>query len=132
MFKLHKGQFTDDSELAYHLLKALTSLDFEQPLAIQTEGMVMRIATEYMEWGKSNPFDIGITCRKGIDVLESLKVQKLDVKELLDRVKEVTGKSQSNGSLMRIAPMACFFALLQEDPEDYREFIESNPCSTLD
>lgn len=86
----------------------------------------MRIATEYMEWGKSNPFDIGITCRKGIDVLESLKVQRLDVKEILDRVKEVTGKSQSNGSLMRIAPMACFFALLQEDPEDYREFIESN------
>lgn len=126
MFKLHKGQFTDDSELAYHLLKALTSLDFNQPLANQTEGIVMRIATEYMEWGKSNPFDIGITCRKGIDVLESLKVQRLDVKEILDRVKEVTGKSQSNGSLMRIAPMACFFALLQEDPEDYREFIESN------
>lgn len=129
---MHKGQFTDDSELAYHLLKALTSLDSKQPLAAQTEGIILKISEEYMEWGKSNPFDIGITCRKGIDVLENLKVQRLEVKELIARVKEVTGKSQSNGSLMRIAPMACFFALLQEDPEDYREFVESNPSAKID
>lgn len=36
VFKLHKGQFTDDSELAYHLLKALTTFNYNQPLAAQT------------------------------------------------------------------------------------------------
>jgi hypothetical protein len=46
------------------------------------------------------------------------------VKTVLEKVKEVNGYSQSNGSLMRIAPMAIFFALIDEDPQAHAKFIK--------
>jgi ADP-ribosylglycohydrolase len=126
VFNLHKGQFTDDSELAYHLLKGLTTLETSLPLSAQTDQILLRISHEYVDWGNSKPFDMGITCKKGIEVLEISNIfegnsktkPKRDVyiQELLGKVKEVNSKSQSNGSLMRIAPMPIFFSLLKENP----------------
>lgn len=38
---------------------------------------------------------------------------------MLELVKGVNAESKSNGSLMRIAPMAILFAIIEEDPAVY-------------
>lgn len=44
VFSLLKGQFTDDSEMASHLLVALDSLNFEQSLKEQHYVLLRKIA----------------------------------------------------------------------------------------
>jgi ADP-ribosylglycohydrolase len=55
-----------------------------------------------------------------VDLPPEIKLTKI-----LESVKEINSNSQSNGSLMRIAPMALFFALLEEDPANHANFIKS-------
>lgn len=68
-FGLRAGQYTDDSELAFHLLTGLLTFDEKQPLKMQEQSLLAAIAGEYVNWYKSSPFDIGITCRKGLHIL---------------------------------------------------------------
>jgi ADP-ribosylglycohydrolase len=46
--------------------------------------------------------------------------------DILNKVKTTNASSQSNGSLMRIAPMAIFFTSIKEDPTKHENFIKSN------
>lgn len=38
----------------------------------QKDKLLLNIAKQYLLWRDSKPFDIGITCRKGLDVLNKL------------------------------------------------------------
>lgn len=68
-FGLVAGQFTDDSELASHLLQGLSFFDEDQPLSRQESRLVCRLAEQYIQWEGSGPFDIGTTTRVGISTL---------------------------------------------------------------
>lgn len=69
-FGLAAGQFTDDSELATHLLTGLSTLDPELQLAEQEQQIISNIGIQYVQWMNDGPFDIGNTTRCGIITLE--------------------------------------------------------------
>lgn len=70
-FGLEAGQFTDDSELATHLLTGLLAFKAgEEGLTEKEEKRIIcKIGLEYMKWMKGDPFDIGCTIRVGISSL---------------------------------------------------------------
>lgn len=76
VFDLKPGQVTDDSELASHLLAGLNQIDINAPLNTQYYTLLRAIASGYVTWLKSDPFDVGITCNKGITHL-SIYTEKL-------------------------------------------------------
>ncbi len=75
VFNLRMGQFTDDSEMTYHLLDGLSNFDPKFKVQNQKYFLLSKIGLGYIEWAESHPFDIGITCSKGIDVLRKHKNQ---------------------------------------------------------
>lgn len=92
-FMLEPGQITDDSELALtliHSLKVNSGL-YNQSLA----------AKYYIEWFKSEPFDIGNTMRRAL-------TNASDLTDLLDNSKNNIS-SLSNGSLMRIWALLYYY-----------------------
>lgn len=80
IFHSKPGQITDDGEMAMCLVNSL--LDNNAVYSIS------RTKKYYVEWAHSSPIDMGITTRN------ALFYNKLDI------------KSESNGALMRIAPLA--------------------------
>jgi len=94
-FALGQGQVTDDSELAMCLMKGL--LEGNGKLNMDA------IAGYYSRWVGSSPFDIGITTGKALAPL-------LDGRATADvciaAAEQHNGSSQSNGSLMRLTPLA--------------------------
>lgn len=98
-----KGQITDDGELTMSLLHALCEGKGKLKLK--------EIVRFYAQWIKSKPFDIGRTWRETLF--------KADAKNpLVDKVKKQaakSGKSQSNGALMRITPMAVFWHRMSKE-----------------
>lgn len=68
-FPIKPGQLTDDTELALHCLEALQSYDPNKELHEQVNPLLCAIATDYIGWLNSNPFDIGITCKTGFSLL---------------------------------------------------------------
>jgi ADP-ribosyl-[dinitrogen reductase] hydrolase len=87
------GQFTDDSELAIHLLKALHDKDPSVGMPLSS------IAKEYIDWHLSLPFDCGMTCGRAFAFSK-------DEMDLMRKAKQYSSLSEANGSLMRIAPLA--------------------------
>lgn len=87
------GQGTDDSELAVHLLRSLVG---KEPRAGFPDEAV---AQGYIAWYHSNPFDIGRTCGSAFR-------DAMDAGDLRRNASRHNAKSQSNGALMRIAPLA--------------------------
>ena len=69
-YSLKVGQFTDDSEMASHLLTGLSTLDPKIPLKVQHYTVIKNIANEYIDWLRSKPFDVGITTRKGLKIIK--------------------------------------------------------------
>jgi ADP-ribosylglycohydrolase len=85
------GQPTDDSELALDLARTLAGLK-----AWSSEA----VAAAYAGWYTSNPFDIGGTTSQALSVAAAARSNKAEAaKEAASRV------SQSNGALMRCAPI---------------------------
>ena len=77
-----EGQPTDDSEMALALARSLAKEEgFDRDA----------IASAYIAWRKSGPFDIGGTTSSGIAALAAGKNAK--------------SESQSNGALMRVSPV---------------------------
>lgn len=96
------GQFTDDSELAIHLLKALYDKD-------PTDGIPLSdVAKEYIDWLRSHPFDIGFTCKRAFAF-------STNHEDMMYKAKTYSMHSQANGSLMRIAPLAIWCRKMQPD-----------------
>ena len=89
-WRILAGQATDDSELALaHALLTRTSYDAET------------IATAYGDWLASGPFDVGSTTSRALSAaLDADPGRK--AKALMSRA---NADSESNGSLMRIAPV---------------------------
>jgi len=115
-----QGQITDDGELTMCLLHALC----------EGKGKIVskQIARFYAKWIKSRPFDIGNTWRAALF--------KADIKnpnaKVIKKAAMKSDHSQSNGSLMRITPMAVFWhkfyheGVEEEDKElkeKYKQFI---------
>lgn len=101
VWNLEPGQITDDSELALTLAQNI--LDNKKPEH-------QSLAQRYIEWYKSDPFDIGTSTKNSFS--------KKNRKEMLEATKlwndkhlEENGMNAlSNGALMRIAPMCIFCA----------------------
>jgi ADP-ribosylglycohydrolase len=61
---------------------------------------IEEIAKSYIMWYKSNPFDIGNTCRTAFS-------SSLD--EMVENAKKYSKSSESNGSMMRITPIPVLY-----------------------
>lgn len=86
-WNLIAGQPTDDSEMALALARSL----------VRERGFNARaVASAYVTWGQSGPFDIGGTTTRGITALAAGRAARSD--------------SQSNGGLMRVSPIGIFAA----------------------
>lgn len=117
-WKVAPGQITDDGELTLTLLKALLGApDAEEASgALSGSGSfdLNRIAEAYVAWVASGPFDIGETLRMtigGLEMSEEAQVMAVSTgvaSALQEIARESAKNSQSNGSLMRIAPLAVF------------------------
>jgi ADP-ribosyl-[dinitrogen reductase] hydrolase len=90
-----EGQITDDSEMEISLLDALIQGAEDEYFPIE------RIASNYIEWYHSEPFDIGQTT--AIAILDAKNAE-----DMLTNAYEYNFKSLSNGSLMRCVPIAVF------------------------
>lgn len=73
----------------------------------------------------SNPFDIGITTRNALQVIE---VRHPDPFVSFEQVKNTNWNSESNGCLMRITPLAVWGYRLQ--PEDLYEAVKLQTALT--
>ncbi|MGI5836668.1 MAG: inositol monophosphatase family protein [Chloroflexota bacterium] len=86
------GQPTDDSEMALMLARSIVSAGGYDPEAA---------ARFYSYWYRSNPFDVGGTTRNALQAtLENIGSHATLAK------RAANAKSQDNGSLMRISPLA--------------------------
>ena len=95
------GQPTDDGELALTLARTL---------ALTGQYNVEAVAEAYGAWFLSSPFDIGHTTAKAFGRVAGAKRPDLVAVQAASR------KSQANGALMRIAPLALWgWGLSEED-----------------
>jgi len=94
-FSLGPGQVTDDSELAMCLMRGL--------LAGNGKLDMDAVALYYGRWVGTGPFDIGITTRKA---LSPLMEGRATANVCIAAAERSNGSSQSNGSLMRLTPLA--------------------------
>lgn len=76
------GQPTDDSEMALALARSIVA---------QGGFDAGAVGQAYVEWGESNPFDMGGTTRAGLNALRGRG--------------RANAESQSNGALMRVSPI---------------------------
>jgi len=104
LHKIGKGQITDDSELMLCLGHGLS----------ETKGQLNlnKIAEYYGKWVKSRPFDMGSTIRNALPKAVDMKVHQ--ARMVRSGAKRST-MSQSNGALMRIAPMCIFVSKMERD-----------------
>ena len=94
-FAVGQGQVTDDSELAMCLARGL--------LAGRGRLDMDAIADNYCKWVSSNPFDIGFTTSCA---LMPLRDGRPTADVCIAASIAGNGNSQSNGSLMRLTPLA--------------------------
>lgn len=113
-FHVVPGQVTDDSELALGLA---TSLAEQQAFNLHD------IAQKYMQWYHSPPFDIGRTIHTALGNTSLKKTAEQNyhaiVKSSLNNA-----KSLSNGSLMRISPLA-IVSLSFHESEHYETVVRN-------
>lgn len=91
------GQVTDDSELALALARSI---------AAEGDWLEEAVASGYVDWMQSGPFDCGSTCgsalgRVHLDFPIAPQVKKNAATML---------RSEANGSLMRVSPLGVLFA----------------------
>lgn len=89
------GQITDDGEMALCLMHALAG---QQSFSIET------VASQYLRWYQSLPFDIGRTTSTGLAGGLNQPVGRVHVGMWKEAERSNQG-SKANGGLMRIAPL---------------------------
>lgn len=99
------GQITDDGELTLSLAHALCGTNPVHGVPLD------KIATNYVNWMLSNPFDVGNTCRRSFLITDKDKyypgMETVPIhSHMMQRASEANILMESNGSLMRIIPMA--------------------------
>jgi ADP-ribosylglycohydrolase len=95
-FNNEKGQITDDAEMALALLHSLSKKKTYKR---------SDVARKYIKWFQTNPVDIGQTIRKSISTRKIAKGKH----DMINNSKEMNMSSLSNGTLMRIAPIALLY-----------------------
>ncbi|GLD98749.1 hypothetical protein PINS_up007469 [Pythium insidiosum] len=97
VFDVGPGQITDDSELALALSRGLAG-------HTPTNGFPLdSVAAQYYQWFASDPYDIGNTCAAAFNVTtEDGKYGSA----MLDTAAKLNTRSEANGSLMRVLPLA--------------------------
>lgn len=103
IFMWEAGDPTDDTDLMIALLKSLVDND---------KFVIEDVAKNYVKWYKGNPPDIGIATRIGMEMLKHGVYDRGSADE----------NAQSNGSIMRCAPLAIFH------PFDELKEISKNQC----
>ena len=109
-FSLNPGQITDDSEIALCLAKGLYEGNGKMALD--------KIAYYYGFWINSRPFDLGSTIGAAFYPLKDLSSNQFETLSLSHMITNRSFRnnmdSQSNGSLMRITPLAVWCQNLSE------------------
>lgn len=136
--KTAPGQGTDDSELSTSMMLGIIDhniqsyMDGNQVVALNMD----KVCVRYKDWYESDPFDCGSTVRGALGALTRHWRELSDDWELIIResasrdiykVSEAVNKSsKSNGSLMKICPMAVWAAevLLNDSDENRKHFKE--------
>lgn len=122
-----EGQITDDSELAMCAMWALVNPNLKRKqndFVLDTNYFSLM----YREWVLSQPFDIGMATENALQPLVKKPCQA--AAKQISQVEN--GKSKSNGSLMRITPMAVWTSKMTNRFEVMRaictdvEFIHHN------
>ena len=93
MLNVAPGQVTDDGEL---MLALLTAADVGDDCTCFPSRAVAR---RYIEWHRSMPFDIGMTCARAFAF-------SVDDADMSDKAARFNALSESNGAAMRCAPIA--------------------------
>lgn len=94
-FDIQPGQLTDDSEMMISLLNAICDdKNYNQE----------HVALNYIKWYNTNPVDIGNTVKKSLHTRRRAS-NHLD---MIQNSKDMNSSSLSNGSMMRIMPIALF------------------------
>lgn len=96
-FNLYPGQVTDDSELALCILDVIS---------IYHTYDKNEVAQRYIKWYNSSPFDIGQATSISLNNAKSYNDM---INNTIRRDKEGKFPSMSNGSLMRISPIALLY-----------------------
>jgi len=91
-WKTIAGQATDDTELALALARTLVGRDVYDPEAA---------AAAYGAWFASDPIDCGVTCERAF----AAAAETPDGTKATAARLAADGESQSNGALMRVAPI---------------------------
>lgn len=128
--KINAGQVTDDTEMALCLAYGILDSNFNNDEKIINLDL---IAFRYRDWIRSEPFDIGITTKNALQIL-NCKTRKLTedlnliyeesrAKQCKNTAKRMNANSKSNGCMMRLTPLIIFVAGLikDEQPKDSLE-----------
>lgn len=109
--RIGPGQVTDDFELTRTLSNALALKNPNMSFPIDD------IATGYIDWYNSHPFDIGRTCAKAFNSYTSYDVANgLTISEhMMNTALNLNIDSQANGALMRCSPIALWCRKLSVD-----------------
>ncbi len=100
------GQVTDDSEMDMALLRALDGVDAGAD-ADDADDQVRRLAARgYVAWHRSVPFDIGQTVGRAFAFASCAS-------ECEANAARYNLPSEANGALMRVAPLAVWFACMR-------------------
>ena len=111
-FDVGPGQVTDDSELAFQLMTGI--IESLKPGVLDVE----RIARNYSRWVQSGPFDIGGTTKSTLGKLTT--DCRASVAREAAKASQAIRPSLSNGSLMRITPLAVWAAGIDDPVLFYR------------
>jgi ADP-ribosylglycohydrolase len=99
------GQITDDGELTLALWSVLKERDTIYGFPLEA------MAKAYAAWYASFPFDIGRTCSLAFDMLhEWVHDEKKELTYVLRSIHEMSCLSEANGALMRVTPIATWWA----------------------
>ena len=131
IFKLLPGQLTDDGELTIMQANGITSCSSNSDI----DAFIISIMFQYVEWMNSSPFDFGGTMQKSwnpflfkdLGGVPPQDYPKL-VETLKNNVKKVSADSQSNGFLMKQAPLGIF--LFNQPTEVIFEFATQDTLLT--
>lgn len=102
------GQVTDDSELMFSLFHALVSEKNDPKNGFPFTD----VAKWYRKWFKSSPFDIGGTC------FTAFSIESDDYLDMMNLVHSKSIKIESNGALMRCAPIAYWARQMSDSDVD--------------
>ncbi len=108
VFKVAKGQVTDDTELTLAMFNGI--IDYitgtNNSKVINTELLQKCLAKRYYEWFCSKPFDIGNTTSNSFTGINDTDTDIQIRDKMVGNAENLNFKSLSNGSLMRCVPLA--------------------------